>query len=469
MKKALLLLLIAVFLLLAAACVDGGKVLTEETTTEPLTGEAEETAEVKETTEAEETTEEVVAVGLSSNEAIKALREEIWNEYVAELPASRATELVANGIGYVTIGARKMKVETKVVGSAPKDGYPIFIVLHGGGSDPTGEINESQWSGMAGRYSANKVAGIYVSCRAIEDTWNCHSVDNAYKFYDRIIENATVYMNGNPNKAYIVGYSAGGDGVYQIATRMSDRFAAANMTAGHPNGVSMVNVYNMAFFLQVGELDTAYNRHTETVKYSQLLDALAEQYGGGYTHAVFVHSGKEHGVVGDNQRTKQLVVDDTDAWLASGGKAGTGGTVYATTHAASLMNAYTRDPIPTRVVWDLSTRTPSVRKVNAFYWLSAPSSVRDGILDITYDKETNTVRVNSCTVTSPKAAKFTVYLSEDMLDLFSEITFDFCGKVTTFTPVLSEELIRTTTEERGDPNFQFVSSFTFDLEGNVES
>lgn len=402
----------------------------------------------------------------ADNEAIKALREKVWQEYVDSLPASRAQELVKNKISYVTIGSLKMKVNTRVYGVKPENGYPIFIVLHGGGSDPTGEMNESQWSGMHLRYANLRTCpGIFVSCRAIEDTWNCHSVDNAYMFYDRIIEDASLFLDGDPNRAYLVGYSAGGDGVYQIAPRMADRFAAANMTAGHPNGISMINTYNLPFFLQVGELDTAYSRNTVTVEYAQLLDSLAEEYGGGYPHELFVHVNKEHGVVGDNATTEQSVVKDTDAWLAAGGKSGIGGSTFAVTHAGALMSAYTRDPLPSRVIWDFSTRTPAVRKVNSFYWLSAPASVKSGVLDISYDKETNTVRVNSCTVKGN--AKITVYLSEDMLDLFSEVTFDFCGTKTTFTPTLSEKTLRETTEERGDANFQFISSFTFNLAGEV--
>lgn len=456
MKKIALLLLLLLTLTLTAAC------KAEDTTLPDTTPEAPGTTSPDQTTPAEEDPMK------PTYDSIKALRKTVWDEYVASLPASRATELVKNKISYVTVGNRKMKVNTRVFGKKPEGGYPIFIVLHGGGSDPTGEMNESQWSGMHLRYANMPVCpGIFVSCRAIEDTWNCHSVDGAYAFYDRIIENASIYLEGDPNRAYIVGYSAGGDGVYQIAPRMADRFAAANMTAGHPNGVSMVNTYNLPFFLQVGELDGAYNRNTVTVEYGKLLDSLAKKYGGGFPHEVFVHTGKEHGVVGDNATANQSVVKDTDAWLAAGGRSGVGGSESVRTHAGLLMSAYTRNPLPERILWDLSCRTPAVRRVTSFYWVSAPATVKEGILDITYDKDSNTIRVNTCTVKAPSNARFTVYLSEDMLDLFSEVTFDFCGTKTVFTPTLSEDTLRKTTAERGDANFQFIASFTFDLAGKV--
>lgn len=458
MKK-LVFLTVLLTLILAACAAPFETSQTGADSTRPVTE-----SDAISSTAADSTTEEVLE--MTSNEAIKAMREKAWEEYVASLPESRKSELQKNKITTITVRGRTMKVETRVVGKKPEGGYPIFIVLHGGGTDPTGEMNESQWKGMAARYANSiKYPGIFVSCRAIEDVWNCHSVDGSYMFYDRIIENASIFMDGNPNKAYIVGYSAGGDGVYQVAPRMADRFAAANMTAGHPNGVSMVNTYNLPFFLQVGELDTAYSRNTETVKYSQLLDSLAKQYGGGYLHEVFVHDNKEHGVVGDNATSNQTVIDDTAAWLAAGGKNGVGGTKSTVTHANMLMSQYERNPLPERVVWDLSCRTPAARRINAFYWLSAPASMNQGVLDITYDKKTNTIRVNSCTIKS--SGKITVYLNEEMVDLFSEITFDFCGTKTTFTPELSESLLKTTTKERGDQNFQFVSRFTFDKNGTV--
>ena len=51
----------------------------------------------------------------------------------------------------------------------------------------------------------------------------------------------------NPNRVYIMGRSAGGDGIYQVAPRMADRFAAAAMSAGHPNEASHLCLRNIAF------------------------------------------------------------------------------------------------------------------------------------------------------------------------------------------------------------------------------
>ena len=61
----------------------------------------------------------------------------------------------------------------------------------------------------------------------------------------------------------------------------------------------------------------------------------------------------------------------------------------------------------------------------------------------------------------------TVYLNEDMVDLFRDVTFVIDGKSTTFTPVLSEKVLEDTVKERGDKNFVFVSKFSFTVDGTV--
>mgnify|MGYP003565114561 CR=1 FL=1 len=62
------------------------------------------------------------------------------------------------------------------------------------------------------------------------------------------------------NKIFLTGYSAGGDGVYHMAPRMADYLAGGAMMAGHPNGINFMNIRNIAFSIQVGGDDNAYNR-----------------------------------------------------------------------------------------------------------------------------------------------------------------------------------------------------------------
>lgn len=457
MKKVVSVLLILASLLCMAGCEEG---TPKDTTTTAVTTPA--------VTEPPTLTEQVDALEgtLTDVEAIKAARELVWEEYAAKIAdksPNRKKEIRKNQTTKIKIGGTTMKVMTRVVGSAPKDGYPLFLVYHGGGYNPDGQTNESQWSGMAERY--DDVPGIYCSIRSVSDnesSGQIFSTDISWQFYDRIIENCILYMKANPNQVYIVGYSAGGNGVYQIAPRITDRLASATMTAGHPEGIDLTNLYNLPFYLQVGELDTAYNRYTITVEYEQKLDALAKQYGGGYYHKCFVHYNKEHGVVGDNA-SNQTIIADNAAWLAAkqNGTAYTGGTVKTETHAAKLMTTHTRDPLPQRVIWNTQTNGNSNNKrgIKSFYWLS--TSATSGTIDASYDKATNTITFKQCSI---KRTNITIYLNEEMVDLFSPVKVVMPdGSVTEFTPEISLDLLRKTTSERGDPNYQFCASYTFKM------
>ena len=75
----------------------------------------------------------------------------------------------------------------------------------------------------------------------------------------------------NWNRVYLLGYSAGGDGVYQLAPRMADRWAAAAMMAGHPNETSPLGLRNVPFVLQVGGLDSGYNRNRVAMEWEKKL------------------------------------------------------------------------------------------------------------------------------------------------------------------------------------------------------
>ena len=87
--------------------------------------------------------------------------------------------------------------------------------------------------------------------------WKDYIVD-----YFTIITRAFV-LNGivDPNRVYVTGYSAGGDGVYNLGPMMADQLAGACMMAGHPNNAEMDNLRNTTFSIQAGGKDGAYDRN----------------------------------------------------------------------------------------------------------------------------------------------------------------------------------------------------------------
>ena len=269
--------------------------------------------------------------------------------------------------------------------------------------------------------------------------------------YDRLIEDMILLKNADPNRVYLLGFSAGGDGVYAIAPRMADRFAAVNMSSGHPNDVCLLNTSNLPFEIQVGirdyYSDTAM-RSIRGAEFEDILNGYNQDMGFGYPHRVLVHVPDGHDfndsyvvtqefleIYGltdvDPEKLKTYVLKDPaqfarravdENWLeqfleilASIGEEPSFYTLsyespgdfddiifqYVTdelgmevieedTNAVHFVDSYTRDPIPEVFVWDLETRAPK-RKDASFYWLKADDQVDQGMVKALYDGETNTV------------------------------------------------------------------------------
>jgi poly(3-hydroxybutyrate) depolymerase len=85
------------------------------------------------------------------------------------------------------------------------------------------------------------------------------------------IQSCVAALRVDPDRVHLLGYSAGGDAVYRLVSAMPGVFASACMCAGHPNGVGVDNFMHVPLLLQVGELDTSYNRHLVTAQVSLLV------------------------------------------------------------------------------------------------------------------------------------------------------------------------------------------------------
>ena len=125
----------------------------------------------------------------------------------------------------------RMPVLYRVFGETPDDGRSLYISMHGGGNAPK-ELNDQQWQNQIRLYAPEE--GVYVAPRAPFDDWNMWFRPQMDQFFEELILAAVTEFGVNPDKVYLLGYSAGGDGVWRMAPRMADRWAAASMMAGHP-------------------------------------------------------------------------------------------------------------------------------------------------------------------------------------------------------------------------------------------
>ncbi|HWB60910.1 MAG TPA: hypothetical protein VG733_15545, partial [Chthoniobacteraceae bacterium] len=219
----------------------------------------------------------------------------LWKDRVASLKQTRAAEMQAK---VIEMNGQKMKFDWLSFGTPPPVGSPhgrsLFISMHGGGGAPTA-VNDEQWHNqieLGKAYSPTE--GIYVAPRAPTDAWDMWHQAPVDVFFARLIEDFVAFENVDPNRVYILGYSAGGDGVYQLAPRMADDWAAASMMAGHPNDASPLGLRNVPFAIQVGANDAAYHRNDVAAEWGKKLDALQHDDPQGYIHFTELHAGKGH-------------------------------------------------------------------------------------------------------------------------------------------------------------------------------
>jgi poly(3-hydroxybutyrate) depolymerase len=152
----------------------------------------------------------------------------------------------------------RMKFDYKIYGDTPSDGRSLYISLHGGGNTPA-EVNDQQWKNQISLYKPQE--GLYIAPRAPWNDWNMWFKPGIDQLFDELIHLSIAMENVNPDKVYLLGYSAGGDGLYRMASRMADRWAAASMMAGHPGEALQVNLRNLPFMIWMGENDAAYDRN----------------------------------------------------------------------------------------------------------------------------------------------------------------------------------------------------------------
>ncbi len=269
-------------------------------------------------------------VPLTKRDAATA-RALLWEAHAAAVRKDRAAEVKAR---VLTDGKLEMPFSFTTFGTKPAGGRSLWISLHGGGNAPK-RLNDRQWENQKKLYTVEE--GIYLAPRAPTNTWNLWHEPHIDRLFGRLIEDLIVLEDVNPDRVYVLGYSAGGDGVYQLAPRMADRWAAAAMMAGHPNGVSLLSLRNVPFALQVGGDDAAYNRNKVAKEYGEQLDRLRKDDPGGYRHLVKIYEGKGHWM----DREDRVALP----WMAK----------------------FARDPVPDRVVWK-QTGTPHERS----YWLAVP-------------------------------------------------------------------------------------------------
>jgi len=351
-----------------------------------------------------------------SQEAAETARQLLWDDLRERLSNERREEFESK---VIRIGELEMLFDYRIFGESPDDGRSLFISMHGGGGAPK-RVNDRQWENQKRLYEPDE--GVYLAPRAPTDTWNLWHQGHIDAFLDRIIVGAVLFEGVNPDRVYLMGYSAGGDGVFQLAPRMADRFAAAAMMAGHPNETSALGLRNLPFTLHMGADDAAYKRNEVAAQWKSELEKLHAADSSGYDHWVKIHEGKGHWM------------DREDA------------------AAIPWMTERQRTRFPTRIVW----KQDDVRH-DRFYWLKVnPETVPDRALVIA-EIDGQTISIEQTDV-----SELSVRLNDSMADLDQPVLITGPDGDALFhgTVPRTIQTIAVTLGERLDPTTTYCSEVT---------
>ena len=316
-----------------------------------------------------------------------------------------------------------MPFDIRIFGQKPADGRRLFISMHGGGNAPAA-VNDQQYLNQIQLYQPEE--GIYIAPRAPFNDWNMWFRPEMDIFFDRLIQLAVIELDVNPNKVYLMGYSAGGDGVYRMAPRMADRWAAAAMMAGHPGDVSPLNLRNIGFTLWVGENDNGYDRNKMAADFAAKLDDAKKQDPKGYTYQVHIVKGKGH-------------------WMDLEDKA-----------AIPWMSQFVRNPLPEKIAW---RQEESEAFSTSFYWLGIDEKDAQKGYTAVVNRNGNTFTIEKCDY-----SKLTFFFNDKMINFDEPVKITFDGKEL-FNAKVQRNLktIYKTLKLRGDKNFIFSSEVTVNL------
>ena len=353
---------------------------------------------------------------LSLSEAEK-IEKNIYNDFKKEIIVTRSGEMEDR---VIELKDKKIKFDIKHFGEQGEDGWSLFISLHGGGGTTESE-NNRLWNQHKTLYELED--GILFTPRSPSNTWNMWFQSHVDTFFNRIIQNMIAFHNVDPNKIYIMGRSAGGDGIYQVAPRMADRFAAAAMSAGHPNDSSPLGLRNTAFTIHMGENDSLYNRNDMAVKWGNDLKKLNEEDPEGYRYYIKIYKNKGHWM--DNLEASAL----------------------------DWMSDFIRNPYPSKVVWKQGNVLHK-----RFYWLRNEDPSFGDLIECNIDDQI-------ITVLSSSSSKITIQLNDDLVDMDREITVNYLGRQLFKGFVYRDiDIIKRSIREYGDPKSVYYGEIRLTLD-----
>lgn len=301
-------------------------------------------------------------------------------------------------------------------GSAPGEGYPLFLYLHGSGS------KYAEWS-----------TGLQL-CQTFDDSPSLYFIPQSpntgdyYRWWqkakqfawEKLLRLAFVSGDVDPDRVYFIGISEGGYGSQRLASFYADYLAGAGpMAGGEPlRNAPPENCANIAFSLRTGADDNGFYRNTLTKNANRYFNILSMNHPGYYVHNIETIPGYGHSI-----------------------------DYYPT---APWLKTYVRNPYPKYVAWENFEMDGLYR--DGFYNIavlerSNPDASTRTFYEMTIEGNNIVMTVDEITYTTTESdpvygielwfeksktpsskGRFIVYLCPELVDLDEEVTLTVNGK-----------------------------------------
>ncbi|MEO6684075.1 MAG: hypothetical protein ABIN48_14730 [Ginsengibacter sp.] len=383
---------------------------------------------------------------------IQKSRKEIWalwrkaNTDVAELPdfikASEDPKYVYPTNTWQLHDEDPMPFYYISKGNQPKNGFPLFINIHGSG--PKKSEFEATLR-LALRYK--DAPSLYFIPQIPNEKryrWWFQPEQFAWEKLFRL-SMLTDYIDAN--KLFFMGISEGGYGSQRLGAFYADYLAGAGpMAGGEPlENAPPLNYRNIAFSLQTGENDLRFGRNKLTQRAGEVFDSLKTIYPDAYNHKIEIQPGRGH----------SIDYTTTTPWLIQ----------------------FKRNPHPSSVSW---VNFPMHGRYRTGFYnigIDKPLNISDtaeidrAVFDLQMDKDKNTIHLDVWLTDAHQIKKeevqqgeISIYLGPELINLSKKVKLYYRGKLIFNKKVsLNKRILIESCALFGDPERIFPGKITVNL------
>ena len=188
----------------------------------------------------------------------------------------------------------KMNFYLGVKGDMPKEGYPVFLYLHGSGP------RANEWAtGLKLAKHFNDGPSMYIVPQIPQEgEWYRWWQRSKQWTWEKVLRIILSMPEVDKNRIYVFGISEGGYGSQRLASFYADYWAAAGpMAGGEPLiNAPVENLAHVPLSFLTGDRDFMFYRHLLTKTTGEKLDSMQHIFPNEYVHRVKLLEGYGHSI-----------------------------------------------------------------------------------------------------------------------------------------------------------------------------